>query len=66
MKDSQTKRILDHLKQGKGMSAMLAVKMFGCYRLAARVAELRNSGYNIKTTMVTHGKKRFALYQLEE
>ena len=52
--------------QGKGISAMLAVKMFNCYRLSARVNDLRNLGHNIKTEMVTHNKKRFALYTLEK
>jgi hypothetical protein len=52
--------------KGKGISAMLAVKMFDCYRLGARIFDLRNRGHNIKTTMVEHNKKRFALYTLEE
>ena len=64
--DSQNRKILAHLMQGKGISAMLAVKMFNCYRLSARVNDLRNLGNNIKTEMVTHNKKRFALYTLEK
>ncbi len=64
MSYSQNQQILNHLQKGNGISQVLAFKMFGCWRLAARIDDLRKSGFNIKTQMVEHGGKRFALYTL--
>jgi len=47
MKKSQGERILAHLKAGKTLSAKQAAENFGCYRLGARIMELREAGYDI-------------------
>jgi hypothetical protein len=41
---SQSLRILKHLKNGKKLTPMQALTYFGCFRLAARVKELRFYG----------------------
>ena len=51
MKDSQNKKILRYLLSGKGLTPMCALSRFKCYRLAARVADLKNMGYDITTVM---------------
>ena len=66
MNESQNRKILAHLMKGKGISAMLAVNMFDCYGLSVRIKNLRDAGHNIHTEMVSHNKKRFALYTLEK
>ncbi len=40
--------------------------MFGCFRLAARIADLRNQGYTIWTDYVTVNNKTFAAYKLSK
>ena len=64
--ESQNKRILDHLYAGKGISSMLAFKMYGCTRLASRIFDLKNKGHNITGEMVEHNGSRFKLYRLEK
>lgn len=49
---TQKQAILKRLKQGKSVDCVLAEKLFGCHRLAARIMELRSEGHDIKTTMV--------------
>lgn len=66
MKKSQNQLIKERLEKGFSISPAYAYKSFGCLRLAARINELRDHGMSIKTEMVTHGEKRFALYKLAE
>lgn len=64
--NTQRVKILAHLKSGKTITAMEALNQFGCFRLAARIKELKNMGYCIVTRMILtkHSKKRVAEYQL--
>ena len=63
---SQRDRILAHLKSGKPLTGLEALSRFNCYRLSARIGELRESGYRIERTWVQKGDKRYAKYQLRE
>jgi len=63
---TQKKAILKHLQEGKGISPLFALERFGCFRLADVIFRLKADGYNIKTEMVEHGKKRFARYVMIE
>jgi hypothetical protein len=38
--------------------------MFGCFRLAARIANIRNEGLEVVTDMITVNDKRIAKYYL--
>lgn len=60
---TQTERILNHLKQGKGLTPITALNKFGCFRLAARIADLRKDGHTIFTDNVTKNGKTFASYK---
>ena len=62
--EAQNKLILNRLNQGKPISPLYALKQFGCMRLAARIKDLRDSGHDIKTEIVKHDNKRFALYSI--
>ena len=62
---SQRDRILAHLKSGKPLTGLEALDRFGCFRLAARIGELRESGYRIERTWVQKGDKRYARYALK-
>lgn len=39
--------ILSYLQKGKSLTAMDALKLFGCFRLAARVSDLKEMGEKI-------------------
>ena len=49
---SQADRILDAFKAGRWISALDALRDFGCLRLAARVHELRRAGHDIRRVNV--------------
>lgn len=44
---SQTQMILAALKRGRALTPLEALNEFGCFRLAARVDELRQQGHAI-------------------
>lgn len=61
---SQNEQIKQHLKSGKWITPYHALELYGCFRLAARISDLREQGMNIKTEIVNNGKKRYAKYFL--
>jgi len=60
---SQLTKILKHLRK-KPITAIEALNSYGCFRLAARISDLREKGYTIEKTMVERSGKRFAKYRL--
>jgi len=62
--DSQSSKILRHLRKGKRLTALQALHFFGCLRLSGRVMELRDAGVNVKTEMVKVNGKYIAKYSL--
>lgn len=54
----QTRAIKEYLETGKTLTNEEAAKLFGCYRLSARIKDLRDAGYNISTIMV-EGETRY-------
>lgn len=62
---TQTAKILAALEAGEALTPLDALNRFGCFRLGARIMELRKLGYSIETEMVPHGRKAFASYKLE-
>ena len=69
---SHTQIIKNHLLNGGSITALEALRDFGCYRLGARISELRNAGMDIKTKMETSFSKatgrpiHFARYFIEK
>ena len=59
----QTDQILKALKKGRELTAADALNEFGCFRLAARIGELRER-YNIISRTIKKNGKRFAGYKL--
>lgn len=51
-KRSQTHRVLDYMRKNGSISQQEAISAFACYRLAAKIFELRHDGYIIKTEKV--------------
>jgi len=63
---TQCKRILEHLRMCSGITPLEALELYGCFRLGARIHELRKEGHVIDTKIVEKNGKRFALYILKE
>lgn len=61
---SQAAEILAHLRAGKSISSLEALDLFGCYRMGARIAELRAAGHDIVTTIEKRQGKKWARYRL--
>jgi hypothetical protein len=63
---TQSQRILIYLKTGKSLTPLEALKKFGCFRLAARISDLRSQGHTIWTNYITKDNKTFAAYKLSK
>lgn len=69
---SQKKVILAHLRRFGSIEPMTALREYGCYRLGARIGDLRAEGHNIVTEMlesvsrITGRPVHFANYKLIE
>jgi len=61
---TQKEAILRHLQSGKTITPLEALNLYGCYRLGARIWDLRDEGYVIRSENVKQGKKTFASYKL--
>lgn len=68
---NQRDKILRYMQNFGSISQMEAVQQFGCYRLGARIHELKKQGVGISREM-EHTRNRygepvsFARYRLEE
>ena len=62
---TQKQNILKHLEAGKSLTPLKALGLFGCFRLSARILELRQQGLKIETIVKTdwHGRT-YAQYKL--
>lgn len=62
---SQNQKILNHLKTGRNITAVSAMALYGVFRLAARIKELKDLGNVIKSISCTDiNGKRYAMYRL--
>ena len=65
MKQSQSQWILAKLNEGHAVTAIDALEGCGCFRLAARINDLRTAGHNIQTrTRQLPNGKSIASYHL--
>ena len=55
---NQTTRVLWHLKAGHKLTALDALNLFGCWRLGARIHNIRAMGFNVKTDLITTSTKK--------
>ena len=63
---TQQQQILQHLQRIGPITPIEALTEYGCFRLAARVGELKRAGHDIRMILVSNGRdrKRFARYEL--
>ncbi len=50
---------------GRSLTTLEALTMFGCFRLAARISNLRDEGMDIHTEIVEINDKRVARYSIK-
>lgn len=61
---SQIDDVHAHLLRGKPITPIQALTLFGCFRLAAVIFNLREKGFIIETEMVHRKGKKWASYTL--
>jgi len=63
---SQKEQILRHLIRGKSITPLEALHRYGCFRLGARIWEIKKDGYPVKQHIITTATgKRVARYEME-
>ena len=62
---SHCEQIARYMRAGHTITPLEALKHFGCFRLGARIYDLRRRGYKIRTRMLTDRPRvRVAQYSL--
>jgi predicted fused transcriptional regulator/phosphomethylpyrimidine kinase len=62
--ESQNKTILNHLKKHGYITAYLAVRLYGIFRLSGRIYDLKKQGFNIASKLEFNKSKHWARYFL--
>lgn len=63
--ESQNNLIKAWLMNGRSITPLQALDMFGCFRLSARIENLRKEGMDIKTDLIVINDKRIAQYSIK-
>lgn len=61
----QNEQVIRHLKTGKSLTPIEALREYGIFRLAARVHDLKLDGWPIRKEMVRTEANSFARYHLD-
>ena len=56
--------ILEHLKSGQTITPLECLEKYNCFRLGARIFDLKKQGHLIQTKNITQNGKTFAEYKL--
>lgn len=62
---SRSKRLLNHMIQGRTVNGRQALTRFGIYRLSSIIHNWRKKGFDIETTMRTRGGNTYAVYTMK-
>jgi len=62
---SQSFHILAYMKAGNGITGLEALNRFGCFRLPARIADIKKLGYDVKSELIKVNGKRVARYWMD-
>jgi len=69
MSKTQTRQVYQHLQEHGSITPLQALSLYGCFRLGARIWDLRKSGVQIKTIIVPvctkAGVSKVAKYVIE-
>lgn len=61
---TQTEAILAHLQAGRSITPIDALRLFNCFRLAARIKDIRDAGHDVQMVLEGDGEKKWARYSL--
>lgn len=61
---TQELMILRDLRRGHKITPIEALHRYGCFRLGARIYDIKQRGYDVKKIMVERGEARVAQYYL--
>lgn len=63
---TQCDNIREYLESGRSITPIDALNLFGCFRLGARIADLKKQGMHIHTDIINDPRngKRYASYKL--
>ena len=62
---SQSAKVLYYLQNYGSLTAIQALELFACFRLAARINDLKEAGHDIQTEMKRQKNgKKIAVYSL--
>ncbi|WP_372339428.1 helix-turn-helix domain-containing protein [Gilliamella apis] len=61
---SQCERILIHLQTGKSINPDQASNLYGCFRLSARIYDLKKPGFDIDSRLVHENVIQYAEYSM--
>ncbi|WP_282091321.1 helix-turn-helix domain-containing protein [Epibacterium ulvae] len=50
--DTHNAKVLVHLQSGRSITQQEAFRKLGCFRLSARICELRKAGHSIQKQMI--------------
>lgn len=64
--ESQGAQILSYLREGNSLTPLEALNKFGCFRLGARIWDLKREGHDIHTDLIEANGKRVASYRLRQ
>ncbi len=63
MKETQSHKILQALRQGRTITALDALQNYGCMRLSSRIHDIKRQGFPVIREMITlPNGKRVAAY----
>lgn len=63
---SQTERVLEYMINVGPITPLDALEKLGCFRLPARILDLKKRGYNIKDRWINHTNKSGEVKQYKE
>jgi hypothetical protein len=66
MRDTQVKQILTYLLSHNTLTGLEALRLFGCFRLPARIADIKKLGLIVHKRLISVNGKRIAEYRLVE
>jgi hypothetical protein len=61
--ETQNTLIRNYLENGNSITPLDALNLFGCFRLSARIYDLKRQGMVIQRNMITSNGKTFASYR---
>lgn len=64
MSHTQNRQILAHMRCRGSITPYIALRRYGCMRLAARTRDLKDEGHVINSVMTERHGKRYAAYSL--